>query len=58
MSGDSYYFGKTVNMHGGQRNIGMVNHDAQPNGAQPVDPALAEAVRQLLDLPGRRARPA
>ncbi|MEV0410249.1 hypothetical protein AB0I68_05395 [Streptomyces sp. NPDC050448] len=50
MSGDSYYFGKTVNMHGGTRNTGMVNHGSEPAAAQPADPALAEAVRELTAL--------
>ncbi|WP_406183837.1 hypothetical protein [Streptomyces sp. NBC_01006] len=50
MSGDSYYFGRTVNMHGGTHNTGMVNHDPESAAACPADPALAEAVRELVAL--------
>ncbi|GHE66383.1 hypothetical protein CP980_16005 [Streptomyces vinaceus] len=50
MSGDSYYFGRTVNMHGGTHNTGMVNHGPDPASVRPADPALAEAVRELVVL--------
>ncbi|WP_030152843.1 hypothetical protein [Streptomyces sp. NRRL S-244] len=49
MSGNNYYFDKAVNIHGGSHNIGMVNHGSEP-AAQPVDPALAEAVGELIVL--------
>ncbi|MFB7056969.1 hypothetical protein ACWF95_28035 [Streptomyces vinaceus] len=50
MSGDSYYFGRTVNMHGGTHNTGMVNNGPESAPAGPADPALAEAVRELVAL--------
>ncbi|WP_328718369.1 hypothetical protein OHT52_02065 [Streptomyces sp. NBC_00247] len=49
MSGDSYNFGNVVNMHGGSHNTGMVNHAPAPD-PQPVDPALQEAIHELIEL--------
>ncbi|MFC9248122.1 hypothetical protein ACFT7S_30090 [Streptomyces sp. NPDC057136] len=52
MSGDSYNFGNVVNMHGGHDNIGMVNHGTGAAGSPPPDPALEQAVRELVALLG------
>ncbi|ANW22172.1 hypothetical protein [Streptomyces clavuligerus] len=49
-SGSNYYFGNTVNMHGGENNTGMVNHQSGPVGTQAASPALEEAIRELLTL--------
>ncbi len=49
MSGDNYYFGDTVNMHGGRGNTGIVKHQAAPADAA-VSPALQQAVAELLRL--------
>ncbi|MEV3873211.1 hypothetical protein [Streptomyces sp. NPDC049906] len=48
MSGDSYYFGDNVNMHGGAGNTGIVHRHAGP--ARASSPALEEAVQELLVL--------
>ncbi|WP_374776328.1 hypothetical protein OG756_29755 [Streptomyces sp. NBC_01310] len=51
MSGDNNtYFGNVVNMHDGTGNTGMVIHGGAPVGSTPSDPALEEAVRELLAL--------
>ncbi|MFD7081333.1 hypothetical protein ACFYXV_16935 [Streptomyces sp. NPDC002181] len=50
MSGDNHYYGRTVNMHGGTHNTGMVNNGPEAAPAGPVDPALADAVRELVAL--------
>ncbi|WP_392671757.1 hypothetical protein [Streptomyces sp. LN785] len=50
MSGDSYYFGDNVNMHGGQGNTGMIKNQAPAADAAPVSPALQSAVEELLRL--------
>ncbi|QNE75886.1 hypothetical protein F0344_15700 [Streptomyces finlayi] len=49
MSGDVYH-GKVVNMHGGQGNTGMINYGSDPVGSTPPDPALEQAVRELVAL--------
>ncbi|MFF7180073.1 hypothetical protein [Streptomyces sp. NPDC008121] len=50
MSESNYYYGNTVNMHGGTNNTGMVNHQSGTVGAQASSPALEAAVRELLQL--------
>ncbi|MGW4820966.1 hypothetical protein ACWEP4_18730 [Streptomyces sp. NPDC004227] len=48
MSGDNYYFGDNVNMHGGQGNTGIVKNQAPLAGATTASPELETAVRELL----------
>jgi hypothetical protein len=48
-SGDTFYFGDNVTMHGGTGNTGIAKHQA-PAGAPPVDPALQAAVEELRRL--------
>ncbi|MCX4730732.1 hypothetical protein [Streptomyces sp. NBC_01363] len=50
MSGDSYYFGDNVNMHGGRGNTGIVKNQAVAADAAAVSPALQSAVEELLQL--------
>ncbi|MFB7184505.1 hypothetical protein ACFCZT_04155 [Streptomyces sp. NPDC056230] len=50
MSGDSYYFGDNVNMHGGQGNTGIVKNQVAATDAAAVSPALHSAVEELLQL--------
>jgi hypothetical protein len=50
MSENNYYYGNTVNMHGGTNNTGMVNHQSGTVGAQASSPALEAAVAELLRL--------
>ncbi|MEU9565580.1 hypothetical protein AB0D16_26740 [Streptomyces sp. NPDC048161] len=50
MSGDSYYFGDNVNMHGGRGNTGIVKNQAVAADAAVVSPALRSAVEELLQL--------
>ncbi|MFE2033713.1 hypothetical protein ACFXBB_10710 [Streptomyces scopuliridis] len=50
MSGDSYYFGDNVNMHGGQGNTGIVKNQAVAADSAAVPPALRSAVEELLQL--------
>ncbi|WP_329196402.1 hypothetical protein [Streptomyces sp. NBC_01435] len=52
MSGDSYYFGDNVNMHGGRGNTGIVKNLAAAVDAAAVSPALQSAVEELLQLVG------
>ncbi|MFC7513274.1 hypothetical protein ACFQV4_37345 [Streptomyces thermocarboxydus] len=47
MSGDTYYFGDSVSMHGGLGNTGIVKNQAAP--AQ-TSPELEAALRQLVEL--------
>ncbi|WKE70322.1 hypothetical protein [Streptomyces sp. WP-1] len=48
MSGDSYYYGDHVTMHGGAGNTGIVKNQG---AAQPApDPALAAALAELRRL--------
>ncbi|MFB7292233.1 hypothetical protein [Actinacidiphila glaucinigra] len=47
MSGDSYYFGDNVNIHGGQGNVGMVKNQAAPANAPGPSPALLSAIEEL-----------
>ncbi|KNB51763.1 hypothetical protein [Streptomyces caatingaensis] len=54
MSGDHYYFGDSVTMHGGTGNTGMVKNQA-PAGP-PSDDALRTAVEELLRA-ARELRP-
>ncbi|MET8944599.1 hypothetical protein ABZX30_13700 [Streptomyces sp. NPDC004542] len=48
MSGDNYYFGDSVTMHGGQGNTGIIKNQSAP--AAPVAPELEAAVRELVAL--------
>ncbi|MES9506797.1 hypothetical protein ABWJ92_10345 [Streptomyces sp. NPDC000609] len=50
MSGDSYYFGDNVNMHGGRGNTGIVKNQAVPANTAAVSPALQSAIEELLQL--------
>ncbi|MFJ1620662.1 hypothetical protein ACIODX_09850 [Streptomyces sp. NPDC088190] len=50
MSGDSYYFGDNVNMHGGRGNTGIVKNQAGAANTAAVSPALQSAVEELLQL--------
>ncbi|MEE1802909.1 hypothetical protein PUR57_30240 [Streptomyces sp. JV176] len=52
MSGDSYYFGDNVNMHGGQGNTGIVKNQVAATDSAAVSPALRSAVEELLQLVG------
>ncbi|MFJ2174572.1 hypothetical protein ACIOHE_16890 [Streptomyces sp. NPDC087851] len=52
MSGDSYYFGDNVNMHGGQGNTGIVKNQVAATDSATVSPALRSAVEELLQLVG------
>ncbi|MFI6702494.1 hypothetical protein ACIBJC_26660 [Streptomyces sp. NPDC050509] len=52
MSGDSYYFGDNVNMHGGQDNTGIVKNQVAATDPTAVSPALRSAVEELLQLVG------
>ncbi|WP_406443286.1 hypothetical protein OHB14_30365 [Streptomyces sp. NBC_01613] len=49
MSGDNYYFGDSVTMHGGTGNTGIVKNQAAADPS-PVAPALQEAVDELRRL--------
>lgn len=49
MSGDNYYFGDNVTMHGGTNNIGMIKN-AAPAAAPASDPALQSAIDELVRL--------
>ena len=49
MSGDNYYFGDNVSMHGGFGNTGIVKNHAAPAGTE-ASPALEAAIRQLVEL--------
>ncbi|MFC8871125.1 hypothetical protein ACFUAC_26295 [Streptomyces sp. NPDC057148] len=51
MSGDNYYFGDSVSMHGGFGNTGIVKNQAAPAGAE-ASPALEAAIQQLVELVG------
>ncbi|MET7568511.1 hypothetical protein ABZT04_08400 [Streptomyces sp. NPDC005492] len=51
MSGNNFYFGDNVNMHGGTGNTGIAKHQT-PAGPLPVDPALQAAVEELRRLVG------
>lgn len=50
MSGDSYFFGDSVTMHGGTGNTGIVKNQTAPAAAEPASPALQEAVEELRRL--------
>lgn len=50
MSGDNYYFGDNVTMHGGRNNTGIVKNQAPSAGAAETSPALREAIGQLRQL--------
>lgn len=50
MSGDNYYFGDNVTMHGGHGNTGIVKHQAPSADTTAVSPALQAAVDELLQL--------
>ncbi|MDQ1007445.1 hypothetical protein QFZ82_001930 [Streptomyces sp. V4I23] len=50
MSGDSYFFGDNVNMHGGSGNTGIVKNQGAAAAAPPVSPAVQAAVEELLRL--------
>ncbi|MEV7130663.1 hypothetical protein [Streptomyces sp. NPDC093260] len=50
MSGDTYHFGDSVNMHGGRGNIGMIKNQAAPASAEAPSPELEAAVRELVAL--------
>ncbi|MFI5689618.1 hypothetical protein [Streptomyces sp. NPDC051636] len=49
MSGDNYYFGDSVSMHGGQGNTGIIKNQAAP-AAPAASPELEAAVRELVAL--------
>ncbi|MEU6555688.1 hypothetical protein ABZ915_36380 [Streptomyces sp. NPDC046915] len=49
MSGDNYYFGDSVTMHGGQGNTGIVKNQPAP-AAPAASPELEAAVRELVAL--------
>ncbi|MBK3564240.1 hypothetical protein [Streptomyces sp. MBT62] len=49
MSGDTFYFGDNVTMHGGTGNTGIVKHQT-PAGPPVADPALQAAVEELRRL--------
>lgn len=49
MSGDNYYFGDSVTMHGGMGNTGIVKNQSAADPAA-VSPALQEAVEELRRL--------
>ncbi|WND35909.1 hypothetical protein RI578_17115 [Streptomyces sp. BB1-1-1] len=49
MSGDIYYFGDSVSMHGGLGNTGIVKNQAAP-AASEASPALEAAIQQLVEL--------
>ncbi|MFE0803306.1 hypothetical protein [Streptomyces sp. NPDC058812] len=49
MSGDNYYFGDSVSMHGGLGNTGIVKNQAAP-AAPEASPALEAAIQQLVEL--------
>ncbi|WP_405948775.1 hypothetical protein OG588_21875 [Streptomyces prunicolor] len=49
MSGNNFYFGDNVNMHGGTGNTGIAKHQT-PAGPPSVDPALQAAVEELRRL--------
>ncbi|MFC7815232.1 MULTISPECIES: hypothetical protein [unclassified Streptomyces] len=51
MSGDNYYFGDSVSMHGGFGNTGIVKNHAAPAGTE-ASPALEAAIQQLVELVG------
>ncbi|WP_308311048.1 hypothetical protein [Streptomyces sp. GbtcB6] len=51
MSGNNFYFGDNVTMHGGTGNTGIAKHQT-PAGPPPVDPALQAAVEELRRLVG------
>lgn len=50
MSGDNYYFGDNVNMHGGTGNTGIVKNQAAAADSPTVPPELEAAVGELLRL--------
>jgi hypothetical protein len=49
MSGDNYYFGDNVTMHGGRNNTGMIKNSGTSD-TQEVPPALTEALAELHHL--------
>lgn len=49
MSGDNYYFGDSVSMHGGLGNTGIVKNHVAPAGTE-ASPALEAAIQQLVEL--------
>ncbi|GGZ15449.1 hypothetical protein [Streptomyces poonensis] len=57
MSGDTYYFGDNVNMHGGTHNTGIVKNQWAAADTAAASPELQEAVQELRrlidDLRGR-----
>ncbi|MFC9947095.1 hypothetical protein [Streptomyces pratensis] len=52
MSGDSYHFGDSVTMHGGQGNTGIVKGQTAPVSAPADNTALRAAVEELRQLLG------
>ncbi|MFB6958718.1 hypothetical protein ACFCYB_17190 [Streptomyces sp. NPDC056309] len=50
MSGDNYYFGDNVTMHGGRGNTGIVKNQAPPADTPAVSPDLQAAVEELVQL--------
>ncbi|MET9478433.1 hypothetical protein ACFYWN_38890 [Streptomyces sp. NPDC002917] len=50
MSGDSYYFGESVTMHGGQNNTGIDKRQAAPADVVAVPPELQAAIEEMLQL--------
>ncbi|MFI9727990.1 hypothetical protein [Streptomyces sp. NPDC052092] len=48
MSGDNYYFGDSVSMHGGLGNTGIVKNQAAAGAG--TSPALDAAIAQLVEL--------
>ncbi|MFI0506441.1 hypothetical protein ACH3WN_26890 [Streptomyces albogriseolus] len=47
MSGDNYYFGDSVSIHGGLGHTGIVKNQAAP---AETSPALEAAIQQLVEL--------
>ncbi|MGW6903750.1 hypothetical protein [Streptomyces sp. NPDC054940] len=50
MSGDSYHFGDSVTMHGGQRNVGIDKRQTVSGDAAPASAEMLSAVQELLRL--------
>lgn len=46
MSGDSYYFGESVTMHGGQNNTGIDKRQAAPADVAAVPPSCRQLFRK------------
>ncbi|MFF4489645.1 hypothetical protein ACFY0F_24630 [Streptomyces sp. NPDC001544] len=52
MSGDHYYFGDSVTMHGGRGNTGIVKNQTAP-AAPAASPELQAAIGELIVLVGQ-----